>query len=166
MRLVGTALDDADAAVKRHVRGRLDEGEARRGLNESLDCIYRAFSALKDRPGFFAEAAESGEGRTLLAVVWVRGKAGHRLIEPSEGEWLLPSPGAYPSPDLYPDLKYSWLVYDELEDLISPTPERESPNRDHRPNVRQHLAGRPIAQSLRRAIRYLTTELGCLPSAS
>lgn len=158
-RAISTALDDAEAAVERHIGGRLDDAEARRGFNESLDCIYRAFSALKDRPGFFPEAAESVEGQTLLAVVWVRGKAVHQLIEPSEGEWLFPEPGLYPSPDLYPELNYSWLVYDELHDFISPTRQQEKAKRDNRPFVRQHLAGRLVVQSLRRAIRYLRAEL-------
>lgn len=145
--LIRTALDDGEAAIERHVEGRLDETEARRGFNESLDCIYRAFSALKDRPGFFAEAAESVEGRTLLAVVWVRGKTVHRLIEPSEGEWLLPSPGVYPSPDLYSDLNYSWLVYEVLEDFITPTHQQEksnggsSPTRATAPRWKTYCAG-------------------------
>lgn len=161
-RRITQALDDADAAVERHIRGRLDEDEARRGINETLDAIYRAYASLQGRKGFFEAACANVDGATLLGLMYVRGKSTHALVEAHEAEILVPTEDLYPSPDLYTDLNYSWLIWPELEPLVIP---RKS-ERDRRPEVEQHLAGRLVVQGLRRAIRQLRWSLENLPDES
>lgn len=156
------ALDDADAAIERHICGRLTADEARRGINEALDAIYRAYASLNGRDGFYEAASSSVEGATLLGLIYVRGKSTHALIEAHEAELLFPAEDLYPSEDLYTDLNYSWLVWPELEPLVRP----RKNDRDRRPEVSQYLAGHLVVEGLRRAVRQLRWSLESLPDES
>ncbi|SKC40389.1 hypothetical protein [Plantibacter cousiniae (nom. nud.)] len=149
---VERCLSDAEAEISRHLAAvGTDPDEARRAIDGALGSIYKAHNALFKLPGYWEQAESSVDGRTMQAVIYLRGRTVHAPIEPHEPEHLFPSSTTFPSDDLYPGVNYFWLVWGEMESDMEPN----DPRRDKREYVRRHVAGRLVVQSLRRSVSYL-----------
>lgn len=150
------ALDDAVAAIERHVYSRLESSEeARRAIDAALGAIYRSHNYLRETvPDYWTQADATLSGLKMQAVVYVRGRMEHAPVDAHETEFLVPGPGTVPSPDLYPTLNYYWKIWPEMKfDMVPPPhmPERS----DKRPLVEKYVAGRLVVGTLRASIEHL-----------
>lgn len=158
---VAATLEDADASIARHLRGREDALEARRAVTEALSTIYAACDALRGRAGFYEAAHAHVNGLTLLGVTFLRNKTIHDLVTAHEPEQLTPGPHVFPGEDLYLGVNYYWLEWVYLEPLLA---SRQRERWDLRPTVKQYLAGRLVVPSLQQAIQHLRWSLSALPT--
>lgn len=151
---IQTVLGDAEAAIQRHIASRVtNPDDARRSIDAALESIYRASNVLKEgNPTYWEAASRTIEGRTMQAIIYMRGRVTHRLVETHEPEILVPSPDVYPSEDLFTDVNYYWNTWDEMADEMEPIDKH-----DKRDLVEQLVAGRLVVESLRRSVRYLSS---------
>ncbi|WP_394685326.1 hypothetical protein [uncultured Microbacterium sp.] len=150
-------LGDAEAAMRRHADSLpFDVDEPRRALDNALQALYRAQNGLAETPGYWDRAAASGGGRTLLALMFVRGRMEHDvLVDVHEAEILVPSEDLAPSENLSPGVNYWWKTRAEMEPHLEPA----KGQRDRRDLVYGTLCGVLVMDTIAYAIQHLRSEV-------
>lgn len=154
---VARYLADAEAAIDRLVGMGEDREEGRRAIDSALQAIYRAHNGLKDEPGFWERANADEAGKTMQALMYVRGRMEHVVVvdvHESTDEILL-GPYTFPAENLIFGPQFWWRDWDEMLPHLDPA----HGHRDKRPIVQETLPERRIADTLRTAIDYLSGEL-------
>ncbi|MEI3866980.1 hypothetical protein V6S02_07790 [Microbacterium sp. CCNWLW134] len=147
-------LDDADAAIERHVARQGDFDEGRRAIDSALQAMYRAFNGLNGQPAFW-DRADADDGLTLQALIYVRGRMEHDvLVESHEEQPTLPGDDVPPSDDLLPGSTFRWLPWEAMKPFMV-----ANYGRDKKPLVEAYVAGEYVLPTLYRGLSHLRTEL-------